>query len=379
MSIASASRLAFGMALPYKSRMRETVQLLFFLFFAGICWSSQSVLAWAQCMPESVPNDGRALVLHLGKACTEGERLAHAIRAEELLQAIRQGHDVDLVGVVIVGDLFLDQLPPVKSPSSEHVPAQIRELLTSRGVKELRVVPRPVSIRDSRFEGTVDTRLMEGYLLMQGPFTMAGTTFKEKLDLSRTLFNEPVDFSDATFVREAFFIQTVFSKPARFKRVNFGAHSRFHRGHFGDSVTFEQAAFNGLTEFLEVAFDKEARFSRSTFKMGTGFSGARFAATLDLSDALFEREVFFLFTSFAGDTDFRRCAFRGQVDFSDATFDVAGDFSTAVFAANPLFHRAKTAGPLPVGKGRQDSRFLYGFSASLLVLAVLFLWVFRTR
>ncbi|MBA2251139.1 MAG: hypothetical protein H0W13_00315, partial [Nitrospirales bacterium] len=140
-------------------------------------------------MVEAVRNTPEAFVKHLSKTCTEDERLAQAVGGNELLLAIQRGQAVDLVGVVVVGDVLLDQLPLGHVPSSDQLPVMTQELLASRGVKDVRVVSQPVSIRDSRIDGVIATKLKEGYLLIRGPITMAGTTFTDMVDFSRTMFS----------------------------------------------------------------------------------------------------------------------------------------------------------------------------------------------
>jgi uncharacterized protein YjbI with pentapeptide repeats len=333
---------------------------------------------WADCVIETASETREALVKHLSNGCTEDERRAHAVQADEVLRAIGQGRAVDLDGVVMVGDVLLDQLPLTPVPTSDQNPP-IRELLASRRVKDVRVVSQPIAIRDSRIEGTIATRLKEGYVLMRGPLTMTGTTFEGMLDLSHMLFNEPVNLSDAVFRREAYFIHAVFTQPARFERTAFGVHTRFHRARFADKVTFERAGFNGLAEFLEVTFEKESSFVRSHFTMGTGFSGARFNGVADFSDTVFGREAFFLFTHFDGDAHFRGTTFRGQADFSDAEFHGSDNFSSVSFAADPLFQRAKLSGSPPARGALQRSQYFYGMAASFLVFTVLLVWVLRKR
>ena len=52
-----------------------------------------------------------AFTLRLSSACTEAEREARAIPAQDLLRALLSGKGIDLAGVVIHGDLLLDELP----------------------------------------------------------------------------------------------------------------------------------------------------------------------------------------------------------------------------------------------------------------------------
>lgn len=332
--------------------------------------------AWADCVMETTSAVRDALVRHLSNTCTEEERLSHGVQAEELFEAILQGRTIDLNGVVIVGDIFLDRLPLFPVPTSILNPV-VRELLSSRSGRDVRVVAGPIAIRDSRIQGTIATRLKDGYVLMQAPLTMTGTTFEGMLDLSHTIFTEPVDLSGAVFRREAFFIHTVLTRSTRFERVSFGVHTRFHQAHFAETVTFEGAAFHGVAEFLEATFAKDANFLRSRFTMGTGFSGARFGGMADFSDTRFERELFFLFTRFDGDARFRASRLQGRADFSDAEFHGNGDFSSASFAIDPLFQRTRLSGAPPTRRAIQHAQYWYGMAASFLIFTLLLVWMMR--
>ncbi|MGH7229941.1 MAG: pentapeptide repeat-containing protein [Nitrospiraceae bacterium] len=314
---------------------------------------------------------------HLGKECSEEDRRSHAVMAHELLEALKNGQSLDLLGVVIEGDLLLDQLPPMNL--HEPPPAKIQEVLRGRPLTDLREIPGSIAIRDSVMRGAISTRLKAGFMLAKGPVTMTGTTFQSPVDFSRTAFFGPVDFSNAIFLREGFFIQAIFDQPARFERTDFGTHTRFHRAVFGEHATFSRAGFNGLAELLEVSFEKGTSFSRAYFKMGTGFSGSRFSGDLDFSEALFEREVYFLFSIFEKDASFRRSTFRSQADFSDAQFKGVGDFANVSFKVDPNFTRTRMNGNPPRRDGLQDPRLLYGIGATVAVCMLLFVLVRRTR
>jgi len=66
----------------------------------------------AACSIEPVAADqAGALVRHLTGDCTLSEREAHAVTSASIMQTLRQGHSVDVVGVIVRGDLSLDDLP----------------------------------------------------------------------------------------------------------------------------------------------------------------------------------------------------------------------------------------------------------------------------
>ena len=334
--------------------------------------------AQAACIMERERADQPALfVRHLGPGCTELEREAQAVKAEEVLAVLTSGRSVDVAGAMIVGDLFFDALPMVKADAVPGLPAALREALGVQQIGEIRHLAGPVAITRSVIRGAIGTRIKEGYVVVQGPVAVTGTIFERTADFSRMVFLGPVDGSEAVFLSQALFVQARFAQPVRFEKTAFGPHSRFHRSVFRGSVSFLRAGFNGLSEFLEVTFEKDASFSRAYFKMGTGFSGSRFGGILDFSEAVFEREAFFTFTVFDGDAYFRRSTFRGTADFSDAQFNGIDDFSKVMFDTQPNFFRVKASDARRSPGGLQDPRIMYGIAALLALFTGLFLWGLR--
>jgi uncharacterized protein YjbI with pentapeptide repeats len=345
-----------------------------------LCYGLAAQAAWGACVMERERADQPAVFIrHLDQGCTDQERDAQAIKADDVVAALKAGKAVDIAGALIVGDVLFDGLPTVKAATLDGVPSLVQEALRARPAAEVRRIAGPITITRSVVRGVIGTQLKDGYIVMEEPVTMAGTTFERAADFSRTAFLGPADFSEAVFLSQAFFIQALFAHPAQFEKTAFGPHSRFHRAVFGEPVTFHRAGFNGLAEFLEVTFEKEASFSRAYFKMGTGFSGSRFRGILDFSEALFEREAFFTFAVFEQDAYFRRATFRGTADFSDARFKGLDDFSKVLFTVEPRFARVQAGGPRPTPGGLQDPRMLYGIAAVLFVFTLLFLASLRKR
>ena len=347
---------------------------------AIVVWAGSwgTLQAQGACVMERERADQPAMfVRHLGPGCTELEREAQAVKAEEVLAALRSGRGVTIVGAMIVGDLLFDALPTVKADAVPDLPAALREALGIQEIGEVQRLAGPVTITRSVIRGAIGTRITEGYVVVQGPVTVTGTMFERAADFSRMVFLGPVDGSEAVFLSQALFVQAGFAQPVRFEKTAFGTHSRFHRSVFRGPVSFLRAGFNGLSEFLEVTFEKDASFSRAYFKMGTGFSGSRFGGILDFSEAVFEREAFFTFTVFDGDAYFRRSTFRGTADFSDAQFKGVDDFSKVTFDTQPNFSRVKASDARRSPGGLQDPRIMYGIAALLALFTGLFLWGLR--
>lgn len=324
----------------------------------------------AECTAETGGSSATAaFTLRLSSACTEAEREARAIPAQDLLHALTSGKGIDLGGVVIQGDLLLDELPLQKVAALRDLsPEDHRELegLNDEGVH---VIRGPFVIKNARVEGRIVNRLKQGFLLITGPVVLAQTHFKGSVDLSRTVFLGLVDGSNATFEQESYFVQDRFTQGAMFSDTRFGPHARFHRSSFSGPAIFRGAAFNGLSEFLEVVFEQDATFSHASFHMGTGFSGAHCRGKCDFSSTQFDREAFFLFALFDRSTSFASARFGGQADFSDAAFKERDDLAQAVFDHPPLLTKTvRVTGTMP---GRAE-----GSSSSLALTIALFLMAF---
>ena len=348
----------------------------------GACAASVLILATGTGTPINAGcavnsgQDSQRFVRHLDAACTVQEREARAVKAEELIEALRNGRDIDVVGAVITGAFRWDRLPAVPVPSG--ISERLRNRLAQEKLTTIRHVRGAISIRDSRIRGPITTEAKSGFLALAGAVHMTGTMFEETADFSRTAFLGPVNFSGAVFLREALFIQALFEQSVRFDKTAFGIHTRFHRAVFADQATFVRAGFNGLAEFLEVTFLKDASFSRGYFKQGTGFSGSRFAGQADFSESLFDGDAYFLFTAFEGAAYFRRATFRRVVDFSDARLTGTQDFSKTFFEQPPHLERTRMTGDPPKG-GLQDARVLYLIAAALFAFTLVFVFILSKR
>jgi hypothetical protein len=333
------------------------------------------------CREESVPREAtQALVRHLNEFCTDQEREARVIRAEEIIEALKNGWSISLSRVVITGDLYLDDLPlQVLDKVLPQVSEDNRRTIEALDHEAVRLMPGTLSIRDSEVRGRFLNRTRNDILVISGPVVFTGSRFQESVDLSRTVFLGMVDCSSTSFAKESYFVQARFRQPALFVRTQFGHHTRFHRSVFTGTANFYHARFNGLAELLEVSFEQEAAFSGAQFTSGTGFSGSRFYGIGDFLDARFEGDVYFLFARFDREARFRGAAFRAVADFSDAVFTGKQDLVEAHFAKPPSLPQL-VAGEIsaPAQPGAWVAQ--YGITIAFLVLSLLLLgYIFRIR
>ena len=326
----------------------------------------------AECAAETgVKSAVAVFTLHLPNTCTEAEREARAVSAQELLRALAAGKGLDLSGVVIQGDLVLDELPAQKASAVGDLAPEDRRVLEGLNDEEVHVIRGPFVIKQSRVKGRIVNRLKSGFLLITGPVVLAHTDFAGFVDLSRTVFLGLVDGSNSTFHQESYFVQDRFTQGAMFSDTHFGPHARFHRSVFAGPAIFRGATFQGLTEFLEVVFEQDANFSRAAFHLGTGFSGAHCRAKCDFSSSQFDREAFFLFAIFDRPATFASARFGSQADFSDAAFKQADDLAQATFARTPQLTRtARVSTTVPGPTASTSAPFSQAVTIILFVMAL---------
>lgn len=336
----------------------------------GRCWCGVLVIssliavasyeARATCVVTPRTSDSSAeLVTHLPPTCSPDERAAHALAGETVIDAIAQGRRVDLVGVLIRGDLVFDRLSLEPASGSNEV------------ADGQRVVRAAVSIKDSDVRGVLRHRSSENILRFEGPVDFQGSRFREGVDLSRSVFQQKVDLSGATFEKEAHFVRGHFVGDTACRETKFGPSTRFHQSIFQGPLDCTGALFDGMAELLEVTFEGPVTFERSRFGQGTGFSGSHFKSRVDFGEAIFSREAFFGFTVFENEVLFAGAQFLGSADFSSAEFKRPDDLGKARFDQPPILAQTKRLASEPSDGLLQTREGQYVLTLAFLVVAAL--------
>jgi len=350
--------------------------LLALCFGWGSIISGQEASAVCAEDPHSGERD-RGLVKKLPRSCTRAEREARPVSADAVLDALGRGRPVELVGVIVTGDLSLDRLPMQRAGVQDDAVTEGQAVPEGQ---ELRHVRGSVLIRDSVLTGAVRHRSNHGMLRFEGPVDFQGTTFQEGVDLSRSIFQGPIELAGAIFQKEAYFVQGRFMRRMNCTHTKFGPHTRFHRSAFHGSVDCTDALFDGMAELLEVTFDSSAAFERVRFGSGTGFSGSRFRQQANFEGAIFSRDAFFTFSIFEGEALFAGAQFLGPADFSDASFGKPDDLMKARFDTPPLLTRTKRVAPEQAVAGLDSFWSRYGVTVVCVLLAVALLaYVWKSK
>ncbi|MDO9120063.1 MAG: pentapeptide repeat-containing protein [Nitrospira sp.] len=324
----------------------------------------------AACTVESSPGGKPGpLMKHLSPDCTKAEREAQVVSAASVMQALTQRQAVDLVGVVLQGDLIFDQLPVRKSQIPKGLTPEQQAALSALNDEEPRIVAGNLIIRDSVVDGALRHRSAKGTLEFEGTVDFHGTRFTDGVDLSRSVFQKSLAIDGALFEREAYFVQGHFAQGLSCAEAKFGPHTRFHRSVFRGPVDCQGSLFDGMAEFLEVVCEAPVNFERARFGLGTGFSGAHFKKLANFSDAIFSREAFFAFVVFSGEARFAGAQFLQAADFSNADFKRGDDLAKVRFDQKPLTNGTKGIAQEGAGKGGQSDFQQYAITLGILLVA----------
>ncbi len=333
-------------------------------------WTPAGSETLGACVVETSPATPTGpLVRHLTEDCSPTEREANAVSSRTVMEAMANGRPVDLVGVVIHGDLSFDALPVQTTQLPKGLTPEQQAALVQLNSEELRVVSVAVTIRNSVVRGAVRHQSATGTLQFTRPVNFQRTVFAQGIDLSRSVFQGAVDMSGATFEKEAFFVYGHFGHMLNCKETKFGPHTRFHRSLFQGPVNCAGAIFDGMAEFLEVTFEAPVNLAMVRFGSGTGFSGSRFHRHVNFSEAIFSRDAFFTFSNFEGDAIFADAQFLAHADFSDAQFHRPDDLLKARFDQQPVLTRTKRASPEEPTALLQSSGAQYAVTLFFLLMA----------
>ena len=355
-------------------------QTLLMLCMMLLCLTGGMIESAGACrVLEPPPQAIDTLWVHLEGFCFTSDQREWAVKGNDVLEAVKNGKNLDFQGALVVDDVMFDQLPLQAVVDIPDLPAAIQERLQQEGVAMVRVIPGSITIRDSQFEKNLATNLVNDVLVVLGEVNISGSTFLQSLDFSKIMFAKPVVFTDVNVENEGFFIGAQFEDTVNFSHTNFGTHSRFHKAIFRAPVTFADVQFQGVAEFLEVEFQQAADFSRANFMSGTGFSGSIFRGHANFSGIKTEREVYFRFSEFKQQVSFRDAQIRNVLDFSNSSFEGEHDFSNAEFAVAPDFTASNISVDVSVSGRRPTQQSQWLLFGGLIILVGIYLWISKRK
>lgn len=284
------------------------------------------------------------------------------VKAEEILEQIGNGEDVNLTNCRIVGELDVSKIKLKTAPNlyfyellSKGVD---KDILISMGCNEnLSVIDSNIKIKNSVFEnGLYFSNVLFknstnfGGAIFNDSINFSGGNFKNYADFENTSFYRPANFKCVNFSSDADFSKVSFNSPAHFIGANFNCPTYFGWANFNHSANFTGATFNSHADFMFVTFNSHAYFSWADFNNGIAnflevdfkgpayfgwanfntskavFTGSSFYEAAYFERAKFNRSASFFYATFNDISDFNLANFNDATDFLNATFNSTSDF-----------------------------------------------------
>lgn len=221
------------------------------------------------------------------------------VQAKEILYKISDGEDVNYSEVSIAGDLKIDAIDKIDSPTDRIIDSIIR-------ITDSRILGN-LSFNDAVFENQVIFNGTE----FQGVAIFDKSLFKEPVSFQNALFNESISLRKAQFDRSAHFGYAIFNKSADFSNSLFR----------GEKSDFKDCQFNDYATFYQTSFDAGS----------TRFEGSKFEAPAIFFLAHFGGESYFDLSQFKELADFRFVILNKTADFSGARFEKEIDLNDIKF------------------------------------------------
>jgi uncharacterized protein YjbI with pentapeptide repeats len=188
------------------------------------------------------------------------------VPADDVLNAIAAGRDIDIGYVIIDGDLDIGEIAGQLQRDESGKP----------------VIWGDIGMRNCEIRGyTFSSATFRGSSIFSsttfiGDTDFVGTDFNKYADFSDATFSGDVEFTDATFRRNAAFIRATFNGDADFRYATFSGDVPFRNATFSENVDFTDATINGATDFIDATFTKSVIFLRTSMEHPASFQGVRF-------------------------------------------------------------------------------------------------------
>lgn len=287
--------------------------------------------------------------------CDAATKQALAVSAEEILQALQSGMQVEIINAVIRGSLILRSMV-LESEITIEATQLIDRLDCSYAQFK-----KPLSLKASVFEKDV---VFVGSTIDKDVF-LEMTIFKEKADFNGFRLTGNLKATGVTFEGEADFESARIGNDVEFTNAVFKKNANFNSAHIEGSALFAEARFEeGEADFGSTRIGTAAVFTNAVFTQSTSFNGARIDGGAFFNAAHFEGEADFVKAGIGSNAEFENAVFTQNVSFNSARIDGSALFNSAHFEGETNFGTVYTEQNVLLDRARfeksvsfQNSRF----------------------
>jgi len=218
-----------------------------------------------------------------------GSQNLREIHADEVLEKIARGEEIDYDKAIITGNLDLNDLNLPRDDFGR------------------RIIAAEICINNSLIEGDVDF----DHSNFISKIDLSGTTFHGNANFSYSHFASIASLRNASFLKHADFTWTefksqldlseaVFSKGACFDHAEIYEFGNLAFASFKGYASFKDVVFSSYAFLTGAQFDNGVSFYRTEFHRETRFDGARFLGYANFNDSRFSDYAYFLGSDFQG-------------------------------------------------------------------------------
>lgn len=242
--------------------------------------------------------------------CSDKDKEANPIAAEEVVEAIKAGKSVEIVNAVIEGSFNLESV----------------------------VVKGKITIARTKFKGTVDC----SYATFKKVLSLKGSTFEADAKFRASTVEKDIFLNDrATFQGAANFDDLTVTGVFQGKSITFKKDATFNGTQIKRDAFFSSTTFEGKVEFISAYFGGDAYFSKAVFKQNAFFASARIEGNASFPSARFKNKAQFRMTRFGGLAEFTDAVFEGEADFEATQIRGTAEFAGAEFKGKASFSICK--------------------------------------
>ncbi len=177
---------------------------------------------------------------------------------------------------------------------------------------------RDIEIEYAIIDGDLDTGMIAEHLefdengnpIIWGNIVIRSSEIRGYTMFCSNTFRGDSTFSSVTFSGDADFLGAVFTRYAAFSAATFGGYADFTGAVFGGNAHFIGATFKGNADFKYAAFSAETFFTAAVFNKNVDFSNASMSSATDFLDVTFTVSAYFLRTAMELPANFEGVHYR---------------------------------------------------------------------
>jgi len=287
---------------------------------------------------------------------SETEKEANPITAEEIVDAIKSGKNIEIINAVIEGAFILKHINIDGKITIQRTKIKGQVDWSYAAFKQVLNLENSTFETDATFTGImVEKDIFQDNVTFMGDATFSDvtidgifhsgdSTFKKEAIFVGSVFKKRVEFSKSTFEGKVDFGITRIGSVALFNGVKFEKQVIFNSTKIEGATFFNSAILEGDVDFIGAQIYNTVEFYKAQFKQMANFGSARIKINVRFTSTIFKGKVNFNLTRIEGSAFFDTAIFEDEANFGSARIGGIAMFNGAKFKKLVNFNGAKIDG-----------------------------------